>query len=365
MGGVDAVSNSTDPADSIHITVEDPVQPKERLELARLRERLKLCEVHAREMERLALSGAALRDLLGTLDAPNITANPEWLRGAAKPGHTTGTGVLFISDVHWDEIVEASQVGGYNQYNHEIAERRLKNTFRNCIRLLKGHMASPNYQGLVCVLGGDIFSGTIHDELRETNEVPILVSLSTIEPVLIEGIGGLADEFGKVHVPCVTGNHGRLHVKPRYKNRAFENFEWSLYMRLASHFKSDSRITFDIPEGPDTTFTIFRKKFLLTHGDSFSGGGGIGGVIVPILRGTAKKLWREQAIGSAFDILMCGHWHTLIQLESLIVNGSIKGMDELAYARGYSPERPQQALFVVHPEMGITARWPILVDIEV
>jgi hypothetical protein len=61
-------------------------------------------------------------------------------------------------------------------------------------------------------------------------------------------------------------------------------------------------------------------------------------------------------------MLMC-HYHQLLWLPNVIVNGCVKGYDE--YARlglrvPYSP--PAQALFFVHPEHGITARWPVYLE---
>lgn len=335
---------------------------REQLTIARLKADVSRLQSHARELEKLAMTADGMRDVLGSLGAPNVIQQPDWLAGARSPRSTTGTGVLFLSDIHFDEVVHPAQIGGCNEYNREIATRRLHNTFRNTVALLKGHMASPRYDGIVCVLGGDLLSGNIHEELTESNEAPIQVSMITLESILMEGIGGLADEFGKVHVPCVTGNHGRMHKKPRAKNRAFENFEWSVYQRLAAYFRRDNRITFDIPEGSDTQFRVYSHRFGLTHGDQFTGGGGIGGIMVPIMRGVSKKQNRQQQIGQPFDVAMMGHFHSYIHTNSLIINGSVKGYDEYAAQNNFSFEPPQQALFIDHPEVGMTFRMPVLCD---
>lgn len=348
------------PADEFEITVvPPPVEPRERLELRRMRDENAVLRTRLRETEELAASGEGLRELIGSLGAPNVQANPEWLKGASRMRGTHGTANLFLSDIHADEVVHPRQIGGCNEYNREICHDRIRHTFKTAIMLLKGYMAVPKYDGAVLALGGDIISGSIHEELAETNEAPPLVTLQALEPVLIEAVGGFADEFGKVHVPCVTGNHGRIHKKPRAKNRAFENFEWTLYQRLAAYFKSDSRITFDIPDGPDAQWAMYDKRYRLTHGDQFQGGGGIGGILVPIMRGAAKKLTSAQAIGDPFDVIMMGHWHQYIHTNSVIVNGSVKGYDEYAFQGNFPFEPPQQACFVTHPEVGQTFRMPI------
>jgi hypothetical protein len=61
----------------------------------------------------------------------------------------------------------------------------------------------------------------------------------------------LAEEFGKVFVPCVSGNHGRNTHKIQNKNRNFTNFDWLLYQFLNKRFENDKRVTFFIPEGSD------------------------------------------------------------------------------------------------------------------
>lgn len=333
---------------------------REQLEVARLRLEKSRLQAQVHELEKLVLSGDRMRQIVGAMDALNVIPDPDWLRGPREKKSVTGTAVLFVSDVHGDEVVSKAQVGGANEYNREIMQRSVRNTFKSAVVLLKDFMASPKYEGIVCPLGGDMVSGNIHEELVETNEAPIQQTMMVMEELLIEGLGILADEFGKVHVPCVTGNHGRMHRKPRVKNRAFENFEWMIYQRVASYFRKDARLTFDIPDGSDAYFTVYEKRVCLTHGDQFRGGDGVGGILVPIKRGLSRKQFRDTAMGQPFDMMIIGHWHQLIMLNDLIVNGSIKGVDEYAYQGNFGFEPPQQALFVVHPEVGISARWPVL-----
>jgi predicted phosphodiesterase len=172
----------------------------------------------------------------------------------------------------------------------------------------------------------------------------------------------LADEFGKVFVPCVVGNHGRHDVKPRMKNKVYDNFEWLIYQFAAKAFKNDPRVTFHIPDGADAQFSVYGKKFLLTHGDQFRGGTGISGIFAPLMLGMARKQKRQNAVQKPFDILMMGHWHQLLIAQGLIVNGSMKGYDEYAYNMNFGFERPQQALFIVRPDGEITFQMPVFCD---
>jgi hypothetical protein len=60
-----------------------------------------------------------------------------------------------------------------------------------------------------------------------------------------------------------------------------------------------------------------------------------------------------------YDTMIVGHFHTYIHTRTLIVNGSLKGMDEYAYTNNFSFEEPQQALWLNHPRHGITFRMPV------
>lgn len=332
------------------------------LELAKLKsDNARLREI-VTQLESLAVSSSRMREMIQSIDPDQIQPKHDWMRPAKPDGKNHGIPVMLLSDVHFDEVVRPEQIGHCNAYNRDIATRRLKNTFRNAARLLKSHMSNPSYDGFVLNLGGDMLSGNIHEELAETNEACISQSILSLTEILIEGVYGLAKEFGNVFVPCVTGNHGRMHRKPRAKNRAFENFEWLIYQYMAAYFKSDKRISFDIPDGPDAVYTVYKRRYLLTHGDQFRGGDGIGGIMVPIMRGASKKLVRQQAIGSPFDVILMGHWHRYIHTNDVIINGSVKGYDEYASQGNFPYEAPQQALWIEHPDHGITFRVPILCD---
>lgn len=343
--------------------VRPNVRNDEGLRIAKMTEELRDLKSYVVELESETINAKVLRDLIGSVDASEIGKDSGWIKGAKhRASGVTGIPVLFLSDIHFDEIVKPSEINFVNSYNHDIAVKRLQHTFNTSITLLKKHMVAPNYDGIVCALGGDLLSGNIHEELAETNEQRINKSVFDLADILAVGIGELADEFGRVFVPCVVGNHGRQHKKPRAKGKVIDNYEWIIYQLLVRQFKSDGRVSFLVPESADAHFQVYGKKICLTHGDQFKGGEGVGGIMVPIMRGLGKKQSRQQAIGQGFDLTMMGHWHQYIQTRSLLINGSVKGYDEYAYISNFSFERPQQALFVLHPDHGVTFSMPILCD---
>lgn len=332
------------------------VQEKDALkkQIKDLNDQISLLRVESKDTK-------AILDLIHGVAEKDFTKIPKWLQKTNQRG-ITGIPFLGLSDIHHGEVVDTSQINFVNSFNRKISRERLEFTFKTCVSLCKNFFNRPKYEGIVCALNGDMISGNIHEELAETNEGTILESVVELTEILIQGITFLADQFGKVYVPCIAGNHGRINRKPRAKNRARDNYEWIIYQWLFKHFEKDDRVNVVIPNGPDTQYSIYGINFLQTHGDQFHGGTGIAGLFSPLMLGLARKQMRQQAIRSPFDVMFIGHWHQYIHTEKLIVNGSVKGMDEYAFGLNLPFEHPKQALFIVHPDHGITYRMPIICD---
>jgi hypothetical protein len=294
-----------------------------------------------------------------TESEPNI---PDWIIRKPKGHNVTGIPTLLASDWHWGEVVDSAQVGGVNEYNLKIAQDRARAFIETSIDLLKNRFNNPKYEGVVFALGGDMFSGNIHDELATTNDMEVMPCVLDLWGTLVWCIEVLVEEFGKVFVPCVSGNHGRNTHKIQNKNRNYTNFDWLLYQFLNKRFENDKRITFFIPDGSDAYYQVYGYKYLLTHGDQFRGGDGVIGCLGAIIRGDHKKRSRNAQIDQEYDTMLIGHFHQLIQLQRLIVNGSLKGYCEYAYTNNFGFEPPRQALWITHPLHGITFSCPVNVD---
>jgi hypothetical protein len=83
----------------------------------------------------------------------------------------------MLSDTHFDEVVNPDEMEGLNAYNREIAMMRLEKWTQNVIKMARHYLSGVNYDGVVLILGGDIFSGDIHEELALTNEDTMIGSL--------------------------------------------------------------------------------------------------------------------------------------------------------------------------------------------
>jgi hypothetical protein len=287
---------------------------------------------------------------------------PKWMQRPPrdlKAHHATL--VAFLSDAHFGEVVDADEMNGYNAYNLDIAERRLQRFFDRTILVARHYLSGVHYDGIVLAIGGDTVSGDIHDELTQTNELSTLETVEWSVPRLRAGVAKFAEEFGRIHIVAVPGNHGRREKQKVHKRRSASNADMHIARLLAQSF-DDPTITFTVPRAIDVEFDVYSHRFSMEHGDQAKGGDGQVGALGPVKRLTLRKTQQTAEEGRPFDYLLVGHFHQYVPAASqgFVMNGSLKGYDEYARAWHYKPEPAQQALMVVVPEHGITMQTPVL-----
>jgi hypothetical protein len=321
-----------------------------------------------RDMATLLKVTAAERDtlksqlqLIERLEGQRVDTAPSWMVPKQKAKGHRATLNLLLTDAHLDEVVDPDQIEGLNCYNRAIGEIRLETFFTGAVKLARHYLGGVQYDGVCLMLGGDIFSGNIHEELSRTNEATLFNSLLYWLDPMKAGLELLAKEFGRVHVAGTPGNHGRMTRKPIAKDRASDNLDWLFYRLLAKSLQADERFTWEIPTGADTRVQVYDVKYLLTHGDQFRGGSGIAGALSPLMLGHARKSTRQQTVGHPYDYMVIGHWHQSLFVKRIICGGAMKGYDEYAYIGNFDFEVPKQPLWITTPERGITFK----ADIEV
>lgn len=279
-----------------------------------------------------------------------------------------GVPSLLLSDFHWMEKVNPDEIFGVNEYNHRVAIERLKKVIDKTIYLLKDKLnssAAIPYPGIVVMLGGDMVSGTIHQELEITNEAGPMVMMVDCADHIAAGLRKLSEHFPLVYVVGVPGNHGRLNMKPMAKLNAVYNCDWGIYQlleRFLHDLVAEGKVVFNCPAARDLTFHVEGHPYRLTHGDQFRGGDGIIGPLGPITRGDVKKRTMAMTLptdAQDYKTLVLGHFHQLHMLHSRIINGSLKGYDEYALSNNFSWEPAQQALWLTHRRYGPNHFMPV------
>lgn len=271
---------------------------------------------------------------------------PAWLinlsdRTALIPGG-------MLSDSHWDERVLSEKVGHLNGYGRVIGVERLRTFFRNLVRTARSTISRPGTPGIVLALAGDLFSGNIHPDLRETNEDEICGSVLYWLEHVVEGVEMLRREFGKVFIPIVPGNHTRTTLKPLAKSGIRDNFDWLFGQLLAREFRRDTDVSIRVSSSYACTFRIFSTRFLLIHGNQLRSDRNMEGQLVGMLGGSRCR----------YQVVLMGHRHTLSFTDEpqVIVNGTMKGYDEISLRENRAYQKPRQAYWNTDRVKGVVER---------
>lgn len=352
------------PNPDIKIPTERPTPAHER-RIVQLEDELRRAKARIRELHRQSLDEDAMMEILGVLSRGDVDP-PKWLRRVPATVDTAlgEVPVLTWSDWHLGEVVSREETNGVNEFNLEIARKRIRRLVDNTLHLCSHHVARK-YEGAVLNLLGDFCSGGIHSELAKTDELEILPTILEARDLLLWGVRQIADAFGKVYVPCVAGNHGRMTQRPEFKRYSYKNADWVIYKLLQRDLADDPRVTVDVRPSNEVDYAVYGLRIKIVHGDMLGvkGGDGIIGSIGPIVRGEVKLRGQSSTIGQDFDLLVMGHWHQQLWLPRVMVSNCLKGFDEYARLQlRASPTPPTQPLFFVNQSRGITSRWDVHVE---
>lgn len=309
-----------------------------------------LRQQNARLRADLRATQAELEDTLGRLalleGIDRLDPQPPKWASPRKPGPRQAVMVAMLSDTHFDEIVRAEDVAGVNAYDRKVATRRLQSWAGQLVHVAEDG-PKVDLQGCVVLWGGDMMTGPIDVmHLQEAADTMFGTLLYWSEQ-LAAAFTLLADHFGKVHVPVVVGNHGRMEKAKRTHLKVRSNLDWHLACLVARLTAEDKRITWQIDEASDAEFEVMGRRHLLTHGDQSRGGSGIGGIWPPIMRMTARKQQRQSSLGRPFDHLWLGHWHQATFGPQFTVNGSLVGYSAFSAECNFPVEPPQQVAALV------------------
>ena len=265
------------------------------------------------------------------------------------------TAVAVASDWHVEETVLGKTVNNLNEFNLDVAERRIQAFFRNVVKLTSIQRTGCKIERLMLVLGGDMMTGYIHEELVEGNSLsPTQTVLWLIERISA-GVEYLSPHFGEIVIPCVMGNHGRTCQKPRHATGAANSYEWMMYHVLADKLKS--KATWHVADGYHLLVDLYGKTVRIHHGDGLKYQGGIGGLTIPVEKAIAS--WNK---GIPADLDIFGHWHQSQQNPKWVSNGSLIGFNAYSVAIKAPFEKPTQTYFLFDKKHGRTGTFPVFLE---
>jgi len=278
-----------------------------------------------------------LHDLINNINGRNIDLSklPQWI-SKTKDTNDNIVPVICLSDLHIGSVVNPADINYVNEYNVTIARDRIFSLVDDFIDIYVNKFSKYKYDGVVCILGGDIIENAMHGK-EETNELTVIDQVIKSSEILIMVVEKLKKAFGKVFVPSVSGNHGRLIADKYVKNedRYNHSLEKIIYYNVAKHFDRDSSVTVYNQPSDILYFSINGLRFRLEHGDAIQfTGQAISGPLNSWERARLKRASVDSSMNKPFDIFICGHWHCHVIQEKMVVMDSPVGYN--AYSQRLS-----------------------------
>tara|TARA_Y100001972_G_C7646051_1_gene324691 strand:+ start:317 stop:1549 length:1233 start_codon:yes stop_codon:yes gene_type:complete len=207
---------------------------------------------------------------------------------------STGTGLIQISDTHFNELVNMES----NQYDFEIASKRL----RTFIRKAKIYLAAVGCKKVFLGITGDLMNSDRRlDELLSMASNRANATFLGVS-ILKQVIEDIRKDF-ELTIGCVSGNESRAGQELGWSEIvASDNYDNTIYNILYYIFKDKSDIQFiDMKNSLELVVNIAGHNVLLMHGHSVKG---------KIESSVAQVKGRYVAQGCKLDYIIFGHIHS-------------------------------------------------------
>lgn len=258
--------------------------------------------------------------------------------------------IALFSDAHIEETVNPASVQYLNEYNVEIAEKRIMKYFSNLASCLN----EDRVEDLIFACLGDIISGFIHEELSQCNGLTPLEATHKAQSLLFSGLQFLCKNtsLNKITFIGIVGNHSRVTKRIQHSNGFKMSYEWLMYQNLMDRCNDVGLpIDFNLPESEVAVINTLDdgKRYMFAHGFQIkgSGTGTVCGIYPSLNRLTMK--W-DKIFGQ--DKIFIGHFHSCTSIPNAVVNGSVIGYNAYALSNGMPYEEPAQMYEVHDTKMG-------------
>lgn len=266
------------------------------------------------------------------------------------------TPIIQWSDWHLEERIEKKTTRGLNEYNPDIASKRVDTLALNTLKIVKKERQDVKINQIVVCLGGDFINNFLHEHDVQMNFMHPIEATIFAKNMLVKALSTLAKngDFKKIYVPCIRGNHGRLTKRMQSSNDYKMNLEAVLYYMLKQEL-NDSIFEFQIPESELGYIEVYDKKIRIMHGHQINYQGGVGDITIPVNKFIMKQDKTEKA-----DWNLMHHYHRFwMPTGNTSLNGSLCGWNSYALSCGFPFEPPLQAFHLLDAKRGFTVRTPI------
>ncbi len=235
--------------------------------------------------------------------------------------------ILMFSDWHYGALCDSQ----WNYYDTNVAKERAE----QLVAKTQSYILSLGITDLIVEINGDMCEGMINIGNRVASEESVVEQIINVSKLLSKCILSLKPYVNSIKVVTTLGNHGRLTPNRKEQADERENFEMLIpeFLRLT--------LGDDIPiitsQGLDFVKYEFDDKIIcLSHGHHDKAKSAIDNMI---------RVYKVVP-----DEIHLGHWHHMSDLNDsnihVVVNGSIKGVDDFGLKVTRCTTQPSQNLIV-------------------
>lgn len=325
-------------AAKVKLTLGSQVSREEILEQENRELRAAISGERKSEVRRERILVAIERALEATAPPAGLDVPPLGALHKGDPAHHRA--LLLLSDAHGGEVVKPAAVNNLNEYNYEIMTERHAEILRGVASHIR---RMPPLNGLDLAILGDNNSGANHRELEVTNQYPLAVQGIKMGYLLGDFVAKLASMVPDLRVVSVPGNHPRLTEKPAAKDvdNNMDVVSTVLAEEITRHL---AHVSWRQPEGNAIFHEIAGRLCYIFHGDGIrSSMPGVpwGGVM---RRANAIQAGHTRHI----DHYILGHFHqaNVVDGGRIVMNGSVKGVDEWVLKQFGGGQPPTQLLLL-------------------
>ena len=283
---------------------------------------------------------------LSELETPQIIE----IEPKVSNGKSESSAVVVWSDWHNEEKVLPGMVGGKNEFNLQIFDRRFEQLLQGTLAWFEIESSRTSIKSLTVAVLGDFISGNIHEDLAESNLLSPVDAIYNAQGKLISGLQFLLKNTPadvEIVVVCHSGNHGRFTKKQRIATEIGNSLEQYAYYSIRDYFQKETRLKFIIASGYHTFVRYFNGAYVIRyhHGHQINYQGGVGGITIPVNKAIAQ--WNR---ANPVNLDVFGHFHTKFDGGNFVANGSLIGYNSYAVSIKAGFEKPSQTFFLINRE---------------
>ena len=272
-----------------------------------------------------------------------------------------GKGSQEIACLH----ISDTQIGKRTAtYDSDVADRRLQLLARKAIHLTRVRRNGSKIDEIRVYLGGDMVEGEniFPHQAHLIDSSLFEQAVKNAPAALARCILAQSEEFRKVKVVCVAGNHGRngpkgtrSHPKTNWDTVCYEVLKLTLLGPPDHPTPLAKRCEIEVSDHFYYVDRVFDWGNLMVHGDQITGG--FAGFP---WYGTAKKAWGWiDSIPQPWDYLWFGHFHTyasaVLNHRTFLCNGTTESDNVFAQAQLAAAGFPCQRLSFFTADHGLIA----------